>query len=170
MAGSQEKLKCGLVGLKPSKPSKASSPAAPESRPRRSPRNRIVYDISSSSSNDTDDDSDSESDTPTECPMPLISVDVNASIVHAVAQVEVTQVYVNKEEQPIEAIYYFPVNPDGAVTHFQAELEGRVIKGTVKAHEEAKKEYEKAVENQTTALLGEETKADIFKVLQQYKE
>jgi len=65
---------------------------------------------------------------PTKCPIPLISVDVNASIVHAVAQVEVTQVYVNKEEQPIEAIYYFPVNPDGAVTHFQAELEGRIIK------------------------------------------
>ncbi|CAL8143672.1 unnamed protein product [Orchesella dallaii] len=101
---------------------------------------------------------------PTKFPIPLISVDVNASIVHAVAQVEVTQVYVNKEEQPIEAIYFFPLNPDGAVTHFQAELEGCVIKGIVKAHEEAKEEYEKAIENKTTALLGEETKADIFKV------
>ncbi|CAL8097329.1 unnamed protein product [Orchesella dallaii] len=107
---------------------------------------------------------ESEWEAPTKFPIPLISVDVNASIVHAVAQVEVTQVYVNKEEKPIEAIYYFPVNPDGAVSHFQAELEGRVIKGTVKAHEEAKEEYQKAVENKTTACLGEETKADIFKV------
>lgn len=65
---------------------------------------------------------------PIQAPIPLISVNVNASVVHAVAQVEVTQVYVNKEEKPIEAIYYFPVNPDGAVTHFQAELEGRIIK------------------------------------------
>ncbi|CAL8104254.1 unnamed protein product [Orchesella dallaii] len=101
---------------------------------------------------------------PTKCPIPLISVDVNASLVHAVAQVEVTQVYVNKEEQPIEAIYFFPVNPEGAVTHFQAELEGRVIKGVVKAHEEAKEEYERAVRSQRTAFLGEETKADIFKI------
>lgn len=61
-------------------------------------------------------------DAGTHPPIPLISVDVNASVMHAVAQVEVTQVYVNKDEQPIEAIYYFPVNPDGAVTRFQAEL------------------------------------------------
>lgn len=101
---------------------------------------------------------------PIQTPVPLISVNVNASVVHAVAQVEVTQVYVNKEEQPIEAIYYFPVNPDGAVTHFQAELEGRTIKGTIKPQEEAKEDYEKAIENQTTAFLGEETKADIFKL------
>lgn len=61
-------------------------------------------------------------------PVPLTSVSVKASVVHAVAQVEVTQVYVNREPQPIEAIYYFPTNPDGAVTHFQAELEGKIIK------------------------------------------
>lgn len=65
---------------------------------------------------------------PSKTPIPLLSVHVNASVVQAVAQVEVTQVYVNQEEQPIEAVYYFPINPDGAVTHFQAELEGRVIK------------------------------------------
>lgn len=34
----------------------------------------------------------------------------------------------------------------------------------MKAHEEAKEAYDKAVESQTTAFLGEETKADIFKV------
>lgn len=62
------------------------------------------------------------------CPIPLISVDVSASVIHAVAQVELTQNYVNKEEHPIEAVYYFPVDPEGAVTNFQAELDGRLIK------------------------------------------
>lgn len=61
-------------------------------------------------------------------PIPLTSVDVSASVIHAVALVEITQNYVNKEEQPIEAIYYFPVDPDGAVTNFQAELDGKLIK------------------------------------------
>lgn len=65
---------------------------------------------------------------PEKTPIPLLSVSVNASVVHSVAQVEVTQVYINREEQPIEAIYYFPVNPEGAVTHFEAEVEGRKIK------------------------------------------
>ncbi|XP_037045008.1 von Willebrand factor A domain-containing protein 5A-like [Bradysia coprophila] len=97
-------------------------------------------------------------------PIPLISVDVSASVIHAVAQVEITQKYVNKEERPIEAIYYFPMNPDGAVTNFQAELDGRVIKGTVKPREEAERAYNKAVTENTTAFLGEEIKADIFKL------
>ena len=63
-------------------------------------------------------------------PVPLIQVDVEASVVHAVAQVQITQVYKNLEEQPIEAIYFFPVDPNGAVTHFEAEIEGRKIKVT----------------------------------------
>jgi hypothetical protein len=61
-------------------------------------------------------------------PVPLKSVSVIASVVHAVAQVEITQVYKNEEDSPIEVIYFFPVNSNGAVTHFQAEIDGRVIK------------------------------------------
>jgi hypothetical protein len=61
-------------------------------------------------------------------PVPLVSVNILASMVHAVAQVELTQVFVNKEDQPIEAIYFFPVDSNGGVTHFHAELEGRTIK------------------------------------------
>ena len=34
----------------------------------------------------------------------------------------------------------------------------------MKAHEEAKEQYEKAIEQKQTAFLGEENKADIFKV------
>lgn len=34
----------------------------------------------------------------------------------------------------------------------------------MKAQEDAKKAYEVAIENETTAFLGEETKADIFKI------
>lgn len=61
-------------------------------------------------------------------PVPLKSVDVKATVVQAVAQVEVTQVYVNLEKQPIEAVYYFPIDPEGAVTHFEANLDGKIIK------------------------------------------
>ena len=61
-------------------------------------------------------------------PVPLKSVSVTASVVHAVAQVEITQVYVNSEKVPIEASYIFPVDSNGAVTHFHAELDGKIIK------------------------------------------
>jgi Ca-activated chloride channel family protein len=61
-------------------------------------------------------------------PIPLKSVSVTASVVHAVGQVEVTQVYKNEENDPIEASYIFPIDSKGAVTHFHAELDGKVIK------------------------------------------
>lgn len=61
-------------------------------------------------------------------PVALLSVDVTASVFHAAAEVEVCQVYANRENQPIEAIYYFPINPDGAVTRFEADLDGKIIK------------------------------------------
>jgi len=38
------------------------------------------------------------------------------------------------------------------------------LQGTVKKTEDAKEDYEKAIENHQTAFLGTETKADIFKV------
>ena len=60
-------------------------------------------------------------------PIPLQSVQVDATILHSVAQVQITQVFVNKEEQPIEAVYYFPLEANGAVTHFEAEVEARKI-------------------------------------------
>jgi len=61
-------------------------------------------------------------------PIPLVSVDTAASVIHAVARINLTQVYVNKEAEPIEAIYYFPIDSNGGVTYFHAELEGRTIK------------------------------------------
>ena len=61
-------------------------------------------------------------------PIPLKSVSVAASVVHAVAQVEVTQTYKNEENDPIEASYIFPIDSKGAVTHFHAELDGKIIK------------------------------------------
>lgn len=71
---------------------------------------------------------ETESTTHTETAIPLLSVNVNSTVVHAAAQVEITQVYANEEDEPIQAFYAFPVNQYAAVTHFQAELEGRVIK------------------------------------------
>jgi len=65
---------------------------------------------------------------PVNAPIPLKSVSIVASVVHAVAQVEITQVFVNEEKNPIEAIYFFPVDASGAVTHFQVDLENKTIK------------------------------------------
>jgi len=61
--------------------------------------------------------------------VPLLSVEVKAAVVHAVGQVEITQVYKNNKSFPIEATYFLPLDSCAAVTFFQAEFnDGTVIK------------------------------------------
>ncbi len=97
-------------------------------------------------------------------PVPLKLVDLKVKVVDFVAQVEVTQEYVNREEKPIEATYMFPVEEEGAVVDFEAVVDGRVIRTEVKEKEKARKEYDEAIKQQKTAVLLEETKPDIFQI------
>ena len=97
-------------------------------------------------------------------PIPLVSVQVDAKVVNFTAQVEVTQEFVNREQNPIECVYFFPVEEEAAVVDFTAELEVRKIKTRIKEKEAAREEYNQAVLNTQTAFLLEETKPDIFEI------
>eukprot|EP00092_Neocalanus_flemingeri_P060081 GFUD01071967.1.p1 GENE.GFUD01071967.1~~GFUD01071967.1.p1 ORF type:complete len:834 (+),score=254.30 GFUD01071967.1:112-2613(+) len=97
-------------------------------------------------------------------PVPLVSVQVDVKVVNFTAQVEVTQQFVNRERNPIECVYFFPVEEEAAVVDFTAELEGRKIKTQIKEKEAAREEYNQAVKNRQTAFLLEETKPDIFEI------
>ena len=81
-----------------------------------------------------------------------------------VAEVSVVQEYVNREEKPIEVIYFFPIEESAAVTKVEADVEGRKVVMKVKEKEKARKEYRKATARGRTALLGEEVKADILEL------
>merc|ERR1712142_1332650 len=97
-------------------------------------------------------------------PVPLTSVHVDVKVVNFTAQVIITQEFVNKEKNPIECIYFFPVEEEAAVVDFTAELEGRKVVTKIKEKEAAREEYNEAVANRQTAFLLEETKADIFEI------
>lgn len=47
---------------------------------------------------------------PKYAPVPLTGVGVDVRIIDLIAEVTVTQNYVNKETQPIEAVYLFPLD------------------------------------------------------------
>ena len=64
-------------------------------------------------------------------PVPLVGVNVSCELVNFTAQVTVTQDYVNKEEQPIECKYFFPVEEEAVVVDFKAQLEGRTLNSKV---------------------------------------
>jgi len=77
-------------------------------------------------------ESESDSDDHYSC-VPLLSVEVKATVVHAVGQVELIQVYRNDKSFPIETIYFFPLDSCAAVTFFQAEFnDGTVVKVRIK--------------------------------------
>ena len=97
-----------------------------------------------------------------EAPVPLLAVQLNVTLVDAVVEVEVVQDYVNREEEGIEVVYFFPVEESAAVTGFKAEVEGRLVEGEVRQVEAAVREYEEAVDNGQTVGLLTEVKPDVF--------
>ena len=97
-----------------------------------------------------------------EAPVPLLAVQLNVTLVDAVVEVEVVQDYVNREEEGIEVVYFFPVEESAAVTGFKAEVEGRLVEGEVRQVEAAVREYEEAVDKGQTVGLLTEVKPDVF--------
>jgi hypothetical protein len=98
-------------------------------------------------------------------PVPLTGVSVDVRIIDLVAEVSIEQRYVNRESNPIEAVYKFPLDEGAAVCQFMAEVDGRQIKGVVKETKEAEADYEKALSTGHTAFFLKEKLPDVFKVL-----
>ncbi|XP_046436816.1 von Willebrand factor A domain-containing protein 5A-like [Daphnia pulex] len=96
-------------------------------------------------------------------PVPLTGVSVQARIIDLVAEVTIEQRYVNRETQPIEAVYLFPLDEGAGVCKFTAEVDGRSIEGVVKKTEEAQTDYEQAIQSGHSAFLVEEKLPDVFK-------
>ena len=97
-------------------------------------------------------------------PVPLKSVNVSTKTIDFVSEIKVTQRYVNVESNPIEAVYFFPVEEEAAVISFAAKVDDRKISTQIKEKEQARKDYDEAVQNRKTAVLLEETQPDIFQI------
>ena len=70
----------------------------------------------------------------------------------------------NAESSPIEVVYTFPVEEEAAVISFEAQVDNRKISTQIKERQDARKEYDEAVQNRKTAVLLEETQPDIFQI------
>lgn len=97
-------------------------------------------------------------------PLHLTRVDIDVEILELVGQVTITQEYFNSEEQSVEAIYEFPLDEKASVCEFKAIIEDRSIFGVVKEKQEARNEYNKAIQQGQTAALMEQDKPDIFQM------
>ena len=86
--------------------------------------------------------------------LPLLHTDVDAEISGMVADVQLTQTFGNPFDEPIEALYLFPLPEDAAVDDMWMQADGRLIVAEIHPKKEAEEIYEEAKsEGKTAALL-----------------
>ncbi|MGC2235583.1 MAG: TonB family protein [Pyrinomonadaceae bacterium] len=88
---------------------------------------------------------------------PLKSTRVKADISGFLARVTVVQEFENNLNQPIEAVYTFPLSQNSAVDNMTMKVGERTIRGRIMKREEARQVYETAkIEGKTASLLDQE--------------
>jgi Ca-activated chloride channel family protein len=93
---------------------------------------------------------------------PLEHTDVTAEIAGFVSRVVVTQRFENPFEDPIEAIYTFPLSERAAVDAMRIRTGEREIRGEIRRREEARRIYEEAKSRGQLAALLDEERPNIF--------
>ncbi|MEL7420747.1 MAG: VIT domain-containing protein, partial [Cyanobacteria bacterium J06555_3] len=94
--------------------------------------------------------------------LPLQQTAVNAKIAGNLSRVEVTQTFSNPSNQPIEAVYQFPLPDDAAVDEMEIRIGDRIIRGNIKKKAEAQQIYQTARRQGKTAGLLEQQRDSIF--------
>ncbi len=95
-----------------------------------------------------------------ECP--LEHTDVDVEIAGFLARVTLTQRFANPYEDPIEAVYTFPMSEKAAVDTMVMKVGDRVIKGIIKERSEAERIYREARDAGKTASLLDQERPNIF--------
>ncbi len=93
---------------------------------------------------------------------PLKHTDVKATISGFIGITEVTQIFTNPMDTPIEAEYIFPLPEKSAVFEMLMKIGDKTIRGIVKEKEEAKAIYNKAIQEGKRASLLDEERPNIF--------
>ncbi|XP_078686405.1 von Willebrand factor A domain-containing protein 5A-like isoform X2 [Branchiostoma floridae x Branchiostoma belcheri] len=97
--------------------------------------------------------------------VPLKEINVQVDIIGYVSNVTSSLEYQNEEDNPIEAVFVFPLDESSAVYKFEALIEGRRVIGKVKEKQKAREEYDDAIASGEGAFLLEEDDraGDVFK-------
>jgi Ca-activated chloride channel family protein len=94
--------------------------------------------------------------------VPLTGVRVTGDILGRGARVRVAQRFRNREKQPVEAVYRFPLPEGSAVCGFRARIGDRTIQGAVEEREKAFELYDRALEAGHGGYLLDEERPNIF--------
>ncbi len=94
--------------------------------------------------------------------LPLEHTSVDISVTGNIQRAVVRQVYGNPFDEPIEAVYVFPLPDDGAVDRMNMYIGDRLILGRIYERDAARAIYEEAISSGQTASLLEQERPNIF--------
>ncbi len=105
-----------------------------------------------------------KSDDPNLDQLPLKSTSAEVNIAGVIADVKVVQVYRNEGKRPLEAVYIFPASTRAAVYGMRMTIGDRTIVAKIGKREEARREYQKALEEGKSASLLEQQRPNVFQM------
>jgi Ca-activated chloride channel family protein len=94
--------------------------------------------------------------------MPLRRTGVDIDVRGLVAAATVSQTYTNDTDEPLEAVYVFPLSHQAAVYDLEIRIGDRVIRSVVQERAEAKRTYEAAKREGRRAALVEQERPNVF--------
>jgi Ca-activated chloride channel homolog len=96
--------------------------------------------------------------------LPLMQTTAQVDIAGVIADVKVRQVYRNRGDTPIEAVYVFPGSTRAAVYAMQMTIGERVIVAKIQERTAAKANYDKAKQAGKRAALLEQQRPNVFQM------
>ncbi|HJL33812.1 MAG TPA: VIT domain-containing protein, partial [Polyangiaceae bacterium LLY-WYZ-15_(1-7)] len=95
-------------------------------------------------------------------PCPLEHTDVRVEISGYVARTRVTHRFANPYDEPIEALYTFPLPEGAAVRDMEMQVGERLVRAEIRRRQAAREEYEAARRSGQTASLLDQERPNIF--------
>ncbi len=96
--------------------------------------------------------------------LPLKATSAEVRIAGVIADVMVSQMYVNTGKKPIEAVYVFPGSTRAAVYGMGMQIGNRVIKAKIAEKQKAREQYEQAKTDGKRASLLEQERPNVFQM------
>jgi Ca-activated chloride channel family protein len=93
---------------------------------------------------------------------PLRSTAANADVSGWIASTRMIQTFTNPLDQPLEAVYVFPLPTTAGVSGFEMRVGQRRIVGVVRGREEAERTYADALKRGKTASLMSQERVNVF--------
>lgn len=94
--------------------------------------------------------------------LPLVGVQITGTVADRIATINLKQTFRNSFAEHLEAVYIFPLSGGCVVSDFELRVGTRVVKGVVKERQEARRQYQDALDQGKRAALLEQERDDVF--------